>query len=43
MVAEEVDVASRGDFGFMVEIGAKLKENDRVEFIKAEDIPAELV
>ncbi|KKT52529.1 MAG: Translation initiation factor IF-2 [candidate division Kazan bacterium GW2011_GWA1_44_22] len=43
MVAEEVDVASRGDFGFMVEIGAKLKENDRVEFIKAEDIPAELI
>ena len=43
LLAEEVEVASKGDFGFMTEVGAKIKEGDQVEFIKTEDIPAELV
>lgn len=43
LVAEEVDTASRGNFGFMVEIGAKIKEGDRVEFIRIENLQAQLV
>ncbi|MBU1092358.1 translation initiation factor IF-2 [Patescibacteria group bacterium] len=42
LVAEEVEVASKGDFGFMTEVSAKIKEGDKVEFVKTEDIPAEL-
>ncbi|MFH0912354.1 MAG: translation initiation factor IF-2 [Patescibacteria group bacterium] len=42
-VAEEVKSAAQGDFGFMIDIGAKVKEGDRVEFIKVSHIPAELV
>lgn len=42
-VAEEVDTASQGDFGFMVELNFKVKEEDKIEFIKKESIPATLV
>ncbi|MFH1088536.1 MAG: translation initiation factor IF-2 [Patescibacteria group bacterium] len=43
LVAEEVEVASKGNFGFMTEVSTKIKEGDGVEFIKTEDIPAELI
>jgi len=42
-VAEEVDTASQGDFGFMVDLTTKVKEGDKVEFVKRENIPATLV
>lgn len=42
-MAEEVATASKGDFGFMVEINTKAKEGDRVEFVKIEHLPAELI
>jgi len=42
-VAEEVETASHGDFGFMVEIKSKVKEGDRVEFVRIENIQAQLI
>lgn len=42
-VADEIEVASKGDFGFSVDISSKIKEGDRVEFVKVEYIKAKLV
>lgn len=43
-VAQEVDEAkSGGDYGFAVNINAKIKEGDRVEFVKVEYIKAKIV
>ena len=39
----EVEAADAGEFGFMVEIGAKVKEGDTVEFIKVEQLKAKIV
>ena len=42
-VADEIEVASKGDFGFSVDIGPKVKKGDRIEFVKVEHIKAKLV
>ena len=42
-VAEEVTSASRGDFGFMVDIAAKVKEGDRVDFVRVENVQSQLI
>lgn len=42
-LSEEVSSASLGEFGFMVDLNFKVKEGDKIEFIKVEHIPAELI
>ncbi len=42
-VADEVSVASKGDFGFSIEMSFKVKEGDKVEFIKVEHLKAKIV
>ena len=42
-MADEIEVASKGDFGFSVDIKPKVKEGDRIEFVKVEYIKAKLV
>lgn len=42
-VADEVEVASKGDFGFSVKIDFKIKEDDKVEFIKVEHSKAKII
>ncbi|MEA1909559.1 MAG: translation initiation factor IF-2 [Patescibacteria group bacterium] len=43
LVAEEVSEASKGEFGFMVDLEVKAKAGDRIEFVKVEYIPVKLV
>lgn len=42
-LSEEVTSASQGEFGFMVDANFKIKEGDKIEFVKIEHIPAELI
>lgn len=42
-VADEVEVASKGDFGFSVGIDFKIKEGDKIEFIKVEHSKAKII
>jgi len=42
-MADEVESASNGDFGFSVDINSKIKEGDRVEFIKVSFNKAKLI
>ncbi|MFA5270516.1 MAG: translation initiation factor IF-2, partial [Patescibacteria group bacterium] len=44
LVAQEVDEAKAGaDYGFSVNLNAKIKEGDRVEFVKVEYIKAKII
>lgn len=42
-LADEVEAARSGDFGFLVEIKPKVKPGDRVEFVKVEHLKAKIV
>ncbi|MBU1082924.1 translation initiation factor IF-2, partial [Patescibacteria group bacterium] len=42
-MADEVDSASGGDFGFSIDIKPKIKEGDRVEFVKVSFNKAKLI
>jgi translation initiation factor IF-2 len=42
-MADEVESASNGDFGFSIDINSKIKEGDRVEFIKVSFNKAKLI
>ncbi|MFA5967014.1 MAG: translation initiation factor IF-2 [Patescibacteria group bacterium] len=42
-VAEEVASAASGDFGFMVDINFKIKEGDRVDFVRVENVQSQLI
>ena len=42
-MADEVEAASKGDFGFSVDINPKIKEGDKVEFVKVSFNKAKLI
>ena len=42
-IADEVEVASKGDFGFSVELNFKIREGDKIEFIKVEHLKAKII
>jgi len=42
LMTSDVETASDGDFGFLVDIGLKVKEGDKVEFVKIERLKAKI-
>ncbi len=43
LMIDDVETARDGDFGFLVEMSSKVKEGDRVEFVKVEHLKAKII